>query len=333
MRGRPAAIGIIITALAGACLFHHDPTDPTDAATTTGTSTGSTTEAVPTAGEDQCPNNCPYPGPCKQITCVEGACGVADLPEGTAWPGTPGDCRQDVCDGQGGLDSVLADDPPNQVPGDCQRFVCDQGDAVVMLDASDVPDDDNDCTDDTCEDGTPTNTPKAMHTACGPGDAHFCHTDAACRPCKQVTDACEDYGQEPHDNQETAQNLGTITDADDDGSFVCGTIRGANDIDWYTFAGDDAFLNYVDPVRSLFQQNGSGGQVCVYIQCSSGSTSINCNGATPSTAPLGQKGCCSPTSVAPKLNCGGLDDSAKLWIRVDTPDNLACVPYQLDYHF
>ncbi|MCY0994411.1 hypothetical protein OV203_45215 [Nannocystis sp. ILAH1] len=332
MRSEAAAIGIIITAFAGACLFHDDPTGPaTDTATST--STGQATDVVPTAGEDQCPNNCPAPAPCQQVTCTEGVCGVADLPEGTVWPSAPGDCRQDVCDGQGGLESEFADDPPKQVPGDCQRFVCEAGDAVVMLDASDVPDDANDCTDDTCEDGTPTNTVKAMHSACGPGGAEYCHTDGACRPCKQVTDACEDYGQEPHDNQETAQNLGTITDADDDGSFVCATIKGANDVDWYTFAGDDAFLNYVDPVRSLVQQNGSGGRVCVYLQCNGGGTSINCNGATPDIAPLGQKGCCSASTVAPKLNCDGLDDSAKVWLRVDTPDNLACVPYQLDYHF
>lgn len=330
MRGTTAAIGIFTTALAGACLFHDDPTDPT---TSTGSTSGGTTDDIPTTGADQCPNNCPFPGPCRQITCTDGACGVADLPAGTVWPGTVGDCRQDVCDGKGGLQSELADDPPPQVPGDCQRYVCDAGDVVTMLDASDVPDDANDCTDDTCEGATPVNTPEPMHTACGPGLSQFCHTDAACRPCKQVTDACEDYGAEPHDNQETALNLGTISDNDGDGSFACGTIKGANDVDWFTFAGDDAFLNYVDPVRSLVAQNGGGGRVCVYLQCNSGGTSINCGSATDDIAPLGQKGCCSASSVAPKLNCGGLDDSARIWIRVDTPQNLACVPYQLDYHF
>jgi hypothetical protein len=332
MRGTRAAIGIFTTALAGACLFHDDPTGPaTDSDTGTGTGAG-TTDVVPT-GADVCPDNCPVPPACQEVTCDDGVCGLADLPQGTVWPGVHGDCREDVCDGEGGLTSELADDPPNQLPGDCQRFVCDGGDAVTMLDAADVPNDGNDCTEDTCEEGVPTNTPKAMHTACGPGLAQFCHTDAGCRPCKQVTDACEDYGAEPHDNQETAQNLGTISDADDDGSFACGTIKGTNDIDWYTFAGDDAFLNYVDPERSLVTQNGGGGRVCVYLQCNNGSTSIDCGGATADTAPLGQKGCCSATSVAPKLNCSGLDDSAKIWIRVDTPQALACVPYQLDYHF
>ncbi|MDC0719161.1 hypothetical protein [Nannocystis bainbridge] len=328
MRSDAAAI-IILTALAGACLSD----DPTGPVTDTATSAGSTTDVVPTTGAAVCPDSCPWPGLCQEVTCDGDVCGVAELPAGSVWPSASGDCQQNVCDGQGGLQTEIADDPPHQVKGDCRRFICDAGVAGVEPDPTDLPDDDNDCTDDTCEGDVPTHTPRAMHTACGPGLAQYCHTDGACRPCKQVTDACEDYGQEPHENQETAQNLGTISDDDKDGSFVCATIKGKNDVDWYTFAGDDAFLNYVDPVRSLVQQNGSGGRVCVYLQCNSGGTSINCSGATPDTAPLGQKGCCSTTSVAPKLDCDGLDDSAKIWIRVDTPDSLACVPYQLDYHF
>jgi hypothetical protein len=328
MRGHTAAIGIFTAVVATACLSH-DPTDPT----TTGTTTTGTGTGEPTTGLPACPYTCPAPPTCQETVCVEGECALAFLPEGSVWPSTPGDCRHDVCDGEGGLMSVLADDPPNQIPGDCQRYVCDGGDAVVQLDASDVPDDDNDCTADTCEDGTPTNTPKPMHTACGPGLTQYCHDTGQCRPCKQVTDACEDYGFEPHENQETAHNLGAITDDDDDGSFVCGTIRGANDVDWYTVGGKDQLGNFVDPVRNLVAQNGDGGRICVYFDCNNGGTSVNCGNATADTAPLGQKGCCSTGSVAAKLDCGGFDDGTQIWFRVDSPGGLACVPYQVDYHF
>lgn len=329
MRTHTAAIGIFTAAMASACFFHDDPTDPTTTSTSTGSSTGE-----PTTGPQQCPQSCPFPPPpCHQTVCKEGACDLAFLPEGTILPGQHGDCRHDVCDGAGGVKSVFADDPPAQTPGDCRRNVCESGAPVVELDEFDVPNDSNDCTDDACVDGVPTHTPRPIHTPCGPGGAHFCHDTGECQPCKQVTDACEDYGDEPHDNQETAYNLGTIKDNDSDGSYVCGTLKGANDIDWYTFGGDDAFLNYVDPYRSLVTQNGGGGRVCVYIECNNGATSLDCDGATSDIAPLGQKGCCSTSVVAPKLNCAGLDDSARVWIRLDSPQDLACVPYQLDYHF
>ncbi|HEY8376857.1 MAG TPA: hypothetical protein VIK91_10225, partial [Nannocystis sp.] len=248
-------------------------------------------------------------------------------------PDDHGNCRRSVCDGAGGVMTVFADDPPPQTPGDCRRIVCQDGDPVVELDEFDRPDDGNDCTDDTCEDGLPTHTPRPMHASCGPGGAYYCHASGECRPCKQVTDACEDNGPEPHDTQDTAYNLGVITDDDSDGSYVCGTLKGAYDVDWYTFGGDDAFLNYVDPYRSIVTQNGGGARVCVYIECNNGATDLDCDGAASDIAPLGQKGCCSTSVVTPKLNCSGLDDSARVWIRVDNAQGLDCVPYQLDYHF
>lgn len=310
----------------GACI-HDDPPDPT-------TTTGGSSDGDPTAGECSHPSECVNAiATCQQRTCIQGACGVENLPMGAEWPSTYGDCRLDLCDGNGGLMTVLGDDPPTQIPGDCQRFVCDAGNILTSVDESDIEDDGNDCTKDTCEAEMPVHTPLPVHSACGPTGASFCHTDAVCRPCQEVTAMCEDYGAEPHDNQETAQSLGKLSDDDADGGTACGTLRGANDIDWYTFGGDDAFGNFVDPFRSLVTQSGEGARLCVYIQCNNQPTSVNCKGSTPDVAPLGQSGCCDGDVVAPSLNCDGLDDSAKVWIRVDNPAKLACVPYQLDYHF
>lgn len=323
---RTAAI-LLLMVMTACHLFDSGDPETTTTGESTSVPTGGTTETGPCERDDQCP----YPGgQCMGPRCEDGVCGGKPLPDGTLWSGgTPGDCRHDVCDGAGGLKSVLADDPPQQTPGDCERFVCEGGEIVAIGDASDVPNDGNDCTDDACVDGVPTNTQLPVNTACGGG---FCHDDAVCRACKQVSDACEDAGPEPHENQETAFSLGSITDADATGSFQCGVLKGGNDVDWYTFFGKDALLNQVDPSRSLYVQGGAA-QICVYFECTEGTTQLGCNGATSATAPLGQEGCCGTGTIKPSLNCTGLDDSARVWIKVDNTQDLACVPYQLDYHF
>ncbi len=50
----------------------------------------------------------------------------------------------------------------DQTAGDCQQRVCDgAGDAESVSDDADVPDDGQDCTEDGCQDGTPTHDPAA----------------------------------------------------------------------------------------------------------------------------------------------------------------------------
>lgn len=333
MRWFGAALGLVTTLTAG-CFLFDDPTDPTTTGTSTTGDTMTPTSGFGTAGECNVPDDCPWPGQCQGPVCVEGACGAEYLPEGTPWFGGPsGDCYVDLCDGAGGVYAAVGDDPPPQVPGDCHRYVCEEGNTLTKIDDSDLPADGNDCTQDSCAMGVPANTLLPQHSPCGELGASFCHADGVCRRCKEVTAMCEDYGGEPHENQETSLNLGKISDDDGDGSYACGTLRGANDVDWFTFEGDDKLGNLVDPFRSLVTQNGDGARVCVYFQCLKDSTTVDCKSETPSTSPLGHKGCCSSTSVAPKLNCGGLDDAAKVWIRLDNPQKLACVPYELDYHF
>lgn len=321
------AIGLVWVMATACSLFDSGPETTTTTGDSTSLPTGDPTEQGPCQSADDCPS----PGEvCKGPSCVDGVCGGAYLPDGTPWfDMSPGDCRIDACDGAGGLKSILFDDPPQQNPGDCERFVCDTGEILTIADPSDIPNDGNDCTLDTCEAEGPLNTPLEVNAACGSG---YCHSDVTCQHCKEVGDACEELGLEPHENQETAQDLGQITDADATGSFTCATLKGANDVDWYTYFGKDALGNQVDPSRSLMVQSG-GGRVCVYFQCSKGSITVGCNGATADTAPLGQKGCCGSGTVKPSLNCEGLDDSARVWIRVDNPQALACVPYELAYHF
>lgn len=318
-------------------------TDAVTTGATTTTATGSTGAPTTSAGgtgssggvQPECldPSDCPTPPTCQEPTCEAGACGAADLPEGTPVDDIPGDCRTTVCDGGGGTKDVPADDPPGQVPGDCKLAACLQGQVEYSPADDDLPDDTNECTVDSCDAGQPVFTARPVNSLCGPNGSQFCHGDATCQPCKEVSDACEDFGSEPHETQAAAFTLGQITDADADGSFACGTLKGPADVDWFTFSGVDALLNVVDPSRSLIAQNDAG-RVCVYLQCGKGTTTVNCAAPdTPDTAPMGQKGCCGTGTVAPALNCGGLDDSAKVWIKLDNPDAIACIPYQLDYHF
>lgn len=310
----------------------------TDGPTAGSMSQGTTAEpttVTPTTGtpaECQTPEQCPS-SPCQAPTCEAGVCGTVNLAEGTEVDDLPGDCRRTVCDGAGGTKEIAADDPPPQATGDCKVVGCLQGQVVYTPADDDLPNDDNDCTLDACMGGEPKFTARPVHSPCGAMGASFCHSDASCQPCKEVSDACEDYGAEPHETQATAYSLGQITDADSNGSFVCGTVAGPDDVDWYTFSGVDAFLNVVDPSRTLVAQSDSA-RLCVYLQCDKGQTSVVCGAnSTPDTAPMGQKGCCGQGTVSPKLDCTGLDDSAKVWIRVDNPDKYACVPYRLDYHF
>lgn len=301
--------------------------EPTTGTPTTGTpTTGTPMPECETAAQCQAPT-------CQAATCEAGVCGTMNLPEGTPVDDLPGDCRVTVCDGAGGTKEIAADDPPPQAAGDCKLVGCLQGQVEYTQADDDLPDDGNDCTLDSCMAGEPVFTAKPVHSPCGPMGANFCHSDASCQKCKEVSEACEDFGSEPHETQATAYSLGQITDADANGSFVCGTIAGAADVDWYTFNGVDAFLNVVDPTRTLVAESDAA-RLCVYLQCNNGGTTVNCDAEdTPDTAPMGQKGCCGQGTVSPYLDCAGLNDSAKVWIRVDNPDMLACVPYRLDYHF
>ncbi|MDC0673094.1 hypothetical protein [Nannocystis radixulma] len=316
-----------------------EPTTTEPAPTTGGTTTAPTSTTTPTTepttgtpAECQTAADCQAPT-CQAPTCEAGMCGTMNLAEGTPVDDLPGDCRETVCDGGGGMKEVPIDDPPAQATGDCKVAGCLQGQVEYTPADDDLPNDDNDCTIDSCMAGEPVFAAKPMHSPCGPMGANFCHSDASCQACKEVTDACEDYGSEPHETQATAFSLGEITDADANGSFACGTVVGAGDVDWYTFSGVDAFLNMVDPSRTLVAENDAG-RLCVYLQCDNGTTTVGCGANdTPDMAPLGQKGCCGLGTVSPSLNCTGLDDSAKVWIKVDNPEMLACVPYRLDYHF
>ena len=108
------------------------------------------------------PGDCPPPsGPCVEATCNGGTCGTADLPAGTV--------------------------TPVQVPGDCNESRCDGAGAIVQVsEDADVPDDQNPCTLEGCDQGTPTSVPAPPGGACGM--SMVCDGNGACVGCITVAD-------------------------------------------------------------------------------------------------------------------------------------------------
>ncbi len=118
-------------------------------------------------GAGQCveclaPADCPgSDDACQTRTCQLGKCGQGVTAPGTAVPvQTAGDCKKSVCDGQGA--------------------------AVVENDDTDVPDDDNACTNDVCSGGVPSNPKEAPGTPCGAG--LLCDAAGTCVGCTTPSD-------------------------------------------------------------------------------------------------------------------------------------------------
>ncbi len=105
------------------------------------------------------PSECPGTDTdCQARTCTSGVCGFSFTASGTAVATqTAGDCQQRQCDGQGSIVSVALN--------------------------SDLPVDGNQCTDDVCTTGVPSNPPKAANATCTSNGGAFCDGAGACVAC------------------------------------------------------------------------------------------------------------------------------------------------------
>ncbi len=104
-------------------------------------------------------------------------------------PGEDNECGTRTCDG--GLCAVDAAAAgtvaEEQSAGNCLRAVCDGAGLIVgEPDDADVPDDNVECTTDSCVDGLPMIEPKAPGTSCGGSDV--CNEEAECVECFDDTD-------------------------------------------------------------------------------------------------------------------------------------------------
>jgi hypothetical protein len=138
---------------------------------------------------------------------------------------------------------------------------------------------------------------------------------------------------EPNDTQAQAQDLGTIDDCDSSESEVQGKLDGGSDRDWFTFGGKDTFGCSVNPMFHVM--SASQVLLCVYFACGSGGTTVSCASGDVYDQLSGQyPGCCtSKTSMAPSINCSGLDDSSQVYMLAYSPTNSSCQSYAISYHY
>jgi hypothetical protein len=100
---------------------------------------------------------------CQHRTCVNGSCGVSNSSFGTLVTLAPvGDCHRDVCDGSGGVTSVVDD--------------------------SDLPANPNQCLQNVCAGGIPSNPPQGPGSPCNQGGL-LCDGNGTCVGCL-VPDTC-----------------------------------------------------------------------------------------------------------------------------------------------
>ena len=118
----------------------------------------------------------------------------AECIEPTDCPGVDEGCQFRACtDGQCGTAFVQAGSPAltGQTPGDCQTVVCDgAGGARPISDDTDLPVDGEQCTDDVCVDGKPSNPDTAAGTECGKG--LICDGVGRCVDCLVASDCGDD---------------------------------------------------------------------------------------------------------------------------------------------
>lgn len=149
-------------------------------------------------------------------------------------------------------------------------------------------------------------------------------------------EACPDMGDEPNESEESAIDLGNITDCDDQGGAAVGVLAGPDDVDWFRYHATDETGCSVDPSRSLTA--GFAIRLCKFIQCDNAEENdFECpSGTTPEESPGLRPGCCSAGGISFDLTCGGSSinsDNATVFIRLDNPDEYDCVPYMLSYHY
>lgn len=145
--------------------------------------------------------------------------------------------------------------------------------------------------------------------------------------CEQL-----DYGQ--NDTQDTAFELQPISDCDDEGGTLEGTLA-PGDVDWFTFVTEDKTFCSVNP--SFDVATSENVHLCVYFACEGGSgAEVKCpSNAEADDSPQGDPGCCSSSSpIELDLNCKGtLNEAATVWIEVSWPGNSNCKDYVVDYHY
>lgn len=253
---------------------------------------------------------------------VLSACGDADAPGGGADTGSS-TTAQDGDSTSSGTPTVTTG-----VSASGSTTVAPTATASSSGDASTVTTSSTEGSSDSS--GCPASTPGCPCDGDTCSDGLVC-VDDVCEPPA----ACDTDLLEPNDEESMPTLLGEISDDDDDGGSIFGTLEGPGDVDWYRYTGDDDVLSNVDPAR--FVKSTGGVRLCKFAECEGGvgDTDFECPVETEAaTSPLGRPGCCAPMGIAlGDANCTGvLEDNMQVFMRVDQAQD-ACTAYELIYHF
>lgn len=149
------------------------------------------TEGVPSNPPEPTGTSCDQDG--GRVCDGDGACVACNEPSDCVDLPVDDDCQKRSCTEQNTCVPVhtAADTPVNQTlqsSGNCKLLVCDGlGGMKNNVDGSDLPDDQNDCTQDLCDAmGNPSNPDEDLNTPCGVNDALFCDGDGVCADCTEA---------------------------------------------------------------------------------------------------------------------------------------------------
>jgi len=146
------------------------------------------------------------------------------------------------------------------------------------------------------------------------------------------TAGCTGGDTEPNDDMSSAIGLTGISDCDGPIKSINGILSSSSDIDWYKFAGSDTIGCSVDPTML----GPTTMRLCVFAKCTAGtSTTFNSCVKGLKTTVGGIDGCCGDGGAQLDYTCPafGTDDSATIWMSVDTKTTGTCMPYTVTYHF
>ncbi len=220
---RSIAIAFALVGAAASCsvIFDYSPDDTGQGGNAAGSGGSSQATGVGGSGGGAVPScdgdgDCVDASSCTEDRCVEGSCSNEPLTDGTECQnggGEDGLCEGGVCvvtctandvtvcddDNPCTLDGCNTDvgqcentpvpDGPlaeAQTEGDCKSVVCSSGVQTEIDDDSDVFVDGNDCTDDLCNAGTPSNPNRAEGSSCG--GSLVCNNAGVCVGCNQPSD-------------------------------------------------------------------------------------------------------------------------------------------------
>lgn len=154
-----------------------------------------------------------------------------------------------------------------------------------------------------------------------------------------VTDGGSDAAcdAEPAGNEtvDKARFLAFVDDCDGSGGKFTGVVAGPSDADFWAFGGKDTVGCAVDATAAASTPDV---RLCVFARCNAGTTTFKgCREGTSTTLESGDVACCGAESVSLQHACTGAtaggDDSARVFVRVDSPTAKTCLPYTVSYHF